>query len=262
MMEITEKFIKKIETPVALKTKDLAVYYGEKKAFAEGTIAFPQHKITALIGPSGCGKSTFLRSLNRMNDGIARVEGQIMYHGLDINNDQINIYELRKHIGMVFQHPNPFYKSIRENITYALKYHGIKGQSVLDQKVEESLQAVALWDEVKDSLDKNGKQLSGGQQQRLCIARAIAMEPDILLLDEPTSGLDPVSTRKVEDTLQELKQKYTIIIVTHNMQQASRSSDYTAFFNLGQIVEFDETQQIFTAPHVQMTEDYVSGNFG
>ena len=163
MMEITEKYIKKIETPVALKTQDLAVYYGDKKAFAEGTIEFPQHQITALIGPSGCGKSTFLRSLNRMNDGIARVEGQILYHGLDINNDQINIYELRKHIGMVFQHPNPFYKSIRENITYALKYHGVKDQSVLDQKVKESLQAVALWDEVKDSLDKNGKQLSGGQ---------------------------------------------------------------------------------------------------
>ena len=197
-----------------------------------------------------------------MNDGIARVEGQIMYHGLDINNAQINIYELRKRIGMVFQHPNPFYKSIRENITYALKYHGVKDQLILERKVKESLQAVALWDEVKDSLDRNGKQLSGGQQQRLCIARAIAMEPDILLLDEPTSGLDPVSTRKVEDTLQELKQKYTIIIVTHNMQQASRSSDYTAFFNLGQIVEFDETSRIFTAPHVQMTEDYVSGNFG
>ena len=197
-----------------------------------------------------------------MNDGIARVEGQIMYHGLDINNAQINIYELRKRIGMVFQHPNPFYKSIRENITYTLKYHGVKDQLILERKVKESLQAVALWDEVKDSLDRNGKQLSGGQQQRLCIARAIAMEPDILLLDEPTSGLDPVSTRKVEDTLQELKQKYTIIIVTHNMQQASRSSDYTAFFNLGQIVEFDETSRIFTAPHVQMTEDYVSGNFG
>ena len=262
MMEITEKYIKKIETPVALKTKDLAVYYGNKKAFAEGTIEFPQHQITALIGPSGCGKSTFLRSLNRMNDGIARVEGQIMYHGLDINNAQINIYELRKRIGMVFQHPNPFYKSIRENITYALKYHGVKDQLILERKVKESLQAVALWDEVKDSLDRNGKQLSGGQQQRLCIARAIAMEPDILLLDEPTSGLDPVSTRKVEDTLQELKQKYTIIIVTHNMQQAARISDKTAFFLLGELVEFGPTESVFSMPQDKRTEDYITGRFG
>ena len=261
-MEITEKYIKKIKRQVALSIKDLAVYYGNKKAFSEGTIEFPRNQITALIGPSGCGKSTFLRSLNRMNDDVARVEGQIMYHGLDINNDEINIYELRKHIGMAFQHLNPFYKSIRENITYALKYHGVKDKAVLEQKVEESLKAVTLWDEVKDSLDKNGKQLSGGQQQRLCIARTIVMEPDILLLDEPTSGLDPVSTRKVENTLQELKQKYTIIIVTHNMQQASRSSDYTAFFNLDQIVEFDKTRSIFTTPHVQITEDYISGNFG
>ncbi|MFK5705322.1 phosphate ABC transporter ATP-binding protein PstB [Ligilactobacillus sp. LYQ139] len=261
-MKITEKYIRKIDTPVALSTNEVAVYYGDKQAFTGGTIEFPRHRITALIGPSGCGKSTFLRSLNRMNDGVARVEGQIMYHGLDINTAAVNVYELRKHIGMVFQHPNPFYKSIRENITYALKYHGVREQDVLEQKVEESLRAVALWDEVKDSLDKNGRRLSGGQQQRLCIARAIAMEPDILLLDEPTSGLDPISTRKVENTLQELKQRYTIIIVTHNMQQASRSSDYTAFLNWGQIVEFDETAQIFTTPHVQMTEDYVSGNFG
>lgn len=261
-MTVTEKYIKKIDTPIALSTNEVAVYYGDKQAFGGGTIEFPQHQITALIGPSGCGKSTFLRSLNRMNDGFARVEGQIMYHGLDINNSAVNVYELRKHIGMVFQHPNPFYKSIRENITYALKYHGIRKRDVLEQKVEESLRAVALWDEVKDSLDKNGRQLSGGQQQRLCIARAIAMEPEILLLDEPTSGLDPVSTRKVENTLQTLKQQYTIIIVTHNMQQASRSSDYTAFLNFGQIVEFDETSRIFTTPHVQMTEDYVTGNFG
>ena len=257
-----ETYIRKINEEVALSTEDLAVFYGEKQAFSDGTICFPRYKISAFIGPSGCGKSTFLRSLNRMNDGIARVEGKIMYRDLDINNDDINIYELRKHIGMVFQHPNPFYKSIRENITYALKYNGIKDKKVLEEKVEKSLKAVALWDEVKDSLDKNAKALSGGQQQRLCIARSIAMEPDILLLDEPTSGLDPISTRKVEATLQELKKKYTIIIVTHNMQQASRSSDYAAFFNMGRIIEFDKTKNIFTNPHIKLTEDYVSGNFG
>lgn len=259
---MTDTWIREITDEVALSTQDLKVFYGKKMAFSNGTIQFPRHKITALIGPSGCGKSTFLRSLNRMNDDIARVEGKIMYRGLDINNDNINIYELRKHIGMVFQHPNPFYKSIRENITYALKYNGIKDKAILDKKVEESLKAVALWDEVSDSLDKNAKALSGGQQQRVCIARSIAMEPDILLLDEPTSGLDPISTRKVEATLQELKKKYTIIIVTHNMEQASRSSDYTAFFNMGQIIEFDKTKNIFTTPHVKLTEDYVSGNFG
>ena len=258
----TETYIRQIDTEAALSTKDLAVYYGEKQAFSRGTISFPRNQISALIGPSGCGKSTFLRSLNRMNDDIARVEGQIMYRNLDINNDKINIYELRKHIGMVFQHPNPFYKSIRENITYALRYNGIRDKQVLEQKVEESLKAVALWDEVKDSLDKIAKALSGGQQQRLCIARSIAMQPDILLLDEPTSGLDPISTRKVEATLQELKQSYTIIIVTHNMQQASRSSDYTAFFNMGRIIEFDKTPNIFTTPKIKLTEDYVSGNFG
>lgn len=260
---MTKKWIREIKDEIALSTEDLAVYYGGvHKAFSEGTIQFPRYKITALIGPSGCGKSTFLRSLNRMNDDIARVDGKIMYRDIDINNDDINIYELRKHIGMVFQHPNPFYKSIRENITYALKYNGIKDKSILEEKVETSLKAVALWDEVKDSLDKNAKALSGGQQQRLCIARSIAMEPDILLLDEPTSGLDPISTRKVEATLQELKKKYTIIIVTHNMQQASRSSDYTAFFNMGKIIEFDKTKNIFTMPHMKLTEDYVSGNFG
>ena len=237
------------EKEVALYTDDLHVWYGDNEAIKGVDLAFEKNKITALIGPSGCGKSTYLRSLNRMNDGIAntKVTGKIMYKEVDINAPQIDVYE----IGMVFQRPNPFSKSIYENITFALKQHGEKNKKKLDEIVETSLKQAALWDQVKDSLDKSALALSGGQQQRLCIARAIAMKPDILLLDEPASALDPIST---ED--------YTIIIVTHNMQQAARISDYTAFFYLGKAIEYDKTNKIFTRPKIQATEDYVSGHFG
>lgn len=247
---------------IALSTNDLKVYYGDHLALQDADLQFERFKITSLIGASGSGKSTFLRSLNRMNDGVANVEGNIMYRGLDINTKDIDVYEMRKHIGMVFQRPNPFAKSIFENITFALKQHGIRDKKVLDERVETSLKQAALWDEVKDDLDKSALALSGGQAQRLVIARAIAMQPDILLLDEPASALDPISSAKVEDTLLELKDKYTIIIVTHNMQQAARISDYTAFFHLGKVVEYDETRKIFTRPKVQLTIDYVNGNFG
>lgn len=250
------------EYELAITTKNLQVYYGSNHAFFDGSLQFERYQITALIGASGSGKSTFLRSLNRMNDGIARVSGNIWYRGLDINSAQINVYEMRKHIGMVFQRPNPFSKSIRENITFAIKENGLRNKKKLAEIVENSLKAAALWDEVKDILDRSALELSGGQQQRLCIARAIAMQPDILLMDEPASALDPISTLKVEETMMELKKHYTIIIVTHNMQQASRVSDYTAFFHLGHVIEYDKTKNVFTFPKKQATEDYVSGNFG
>jgi phosphate transport system ATP-binding protein len=250
------------EHEIALSTEDLQVFYGDNHAFHDGNLQFERYKITSLIGASGSGKSTYLRSLNRMNDGIARVEGKIMYRGLDVNSKDINVYEMRKHIGMVFQRPNPFSKSIRNNITFALKERGLKDKRKLEEIVETSLKGAALWDEVKDDLDKSALALSGGQQQRLCIARAIAMEPDILLMDEPASALDPISTLKVEETMIELKKKYTIVIVTHNMQQASRVSDYTAFFHLGHVIEYDKTKNIFTNPKIRATDDYVSGNFG
>lgn len=247
---------------IALETKDLHVHYGSNEAIRDVSLQFERFKITALIGASGSGKSTYLRSLNRMNDGIADVTGQIMYRDLDINKDNVDIYEMRKHIGMVFQRPNPFSKSISENITFALKRHGMKDKQLLEERVEKSLKQAALWDQVKDDLNTSALSLSGGQQQRLCIARAIAMEPDILLLDEPASALDPISSRIVEESLLELKEKYTIIIVTHNMQQASRISDYTAFFHSGNAVEYDKTTTIFTRPTIKLTDDYVSGNFG
>lgn len=246
----------------ALKTENLQVYYGDHHTFFDGNLEFEKNKITALIGPSGCGKSTFLRSLNRMNDKVANVTGKIWYRGVDINAKDINVYEVRKHIGMVFQRPNPFAKSIRENITYALKANGLTDKEELDKRVEESLKQAALWDEVKDELDKSAFALSGGQAQRLCIARCCAMKPDIMLLDEPASALDPISTSKIEDTLEQLRKNYSIIIVTHNMQQASRISDYTAFFHLGRVIEYDKTENIFQTPHEKLTEDYVSGNFG
>lgn len=246
----------------ALKTENLQVYYGDHHAFFDGNLEFEKNKITALIGPSGCGKSTFLRSLNRMNDKVANVTGKIWYRGVDINAKDINVYEVRKHIGMVFQRPNPFAKSILENITYALKANGLTDKEELDKRVEESLKQAALWDEVKDELDKSAFALSGGQAQRLCIARCCAMKPDIMLLDEPASALDPISTSKIEDTLEQLRKNYSIIIVTHNMQQASRISDYTAFFHLGRVIEYDKTENIFQTPHEKLTEDYVSGNFG
>ncbi|MGY3750496.1 phosphate ABC transporter ATP-binding protein PstB [Vagococcus acidifermentans] len=249
---------------IALATNDIHVWYGTNEAIKGVSLAFEKHKITSLIGPSGCGKSTYLRSLNRMNDEIAhtKVTGEIMYQNTDINSKQVDVYEMRKHIGMVFQRPNPFSKSIYENITFALKQHGMKDKKKLDEIVETSLKQAALWDQAKDNLHKSALALSGGQQQRLCIARAIAMKPDILLLDEPASALDPISTSKVEETLINLKEDYTIIIVTHNMQQASRISDYTAFFYMGKVIEYDQTRRIFTRPKIQATEDYVSGHFG
>lgn len=247
---------------LALKTEDLQVYYGSNHAMHDANLAFPKNQITALIGASGSGKSTYLRSLNRMNDTIATVTGKIWYHGVDINQPDVNIYEIRRHIGMVFQRPNPFAKSIRENIIYALRATGIKDKRVLNQRVEQSLKGAALWDEVKDTLDKSALALSGGQQQRLCIARSIAMEPDVLLLDEPCSALDPISTVKVEETLLELQKKYTIIIVTHNMQQAARISSQCAFFHLGHVMEYAPTATMFSTPKIQVTQDYVSGSFG
>lgn len=246
-----------------LSTKDLSVFYGGtiQKLF-NASLQFKKKTITALIGGSGSGKSTFLRCINRMNDKAARVDGEIIYHGLDINKPNINVYELRKDIGMVFQRPNPFPKSIRDNITYALIADGQKDKTKLDQIVEESLRAAALWDEVKDDLNKSALALSGGQQQRLCIARALALKPEVLLLDEPTSALDPVSTAKLEDTLKQLQSDYSMIMVTHNMQQASRISDYTAFFHLGHVIEYDTTTNIFTNPQGELTENYIQGNFG
>lgn len=249
---------------VELSTEDLHVWYGQNEAIKGVSLQFEKNKITSLIGPSGCGKSTYLRSLNRMNDQIdgTKVTGSIYYEGIDINSSQVDVYEMRKHIGMVFQRPNPFSKSIYENITFALKRHGLTDKQELDEIVETSLKQAALWEQVKDNLNKSALALSGGQQQRLCIARAIAMKPDILLLDEPASALDPISTSKVEETLVNLKEDYTIIIVTHNMQQASRISDHTAFFYMGNVIEYDETRKIFTRPKIQATEDYVSGHFG
>lgn len=259
---LSDSYITDITEKRALSTKDLQVYYGDNHAIFDANLVFPRYKITSLIGASGSGKSTFLRCLNRMNDKIAKVDGQIMYRDVDINSSNINIYEVRQHIGMVFQRPNPFAKSIKENITFALKNAGIHDKHELEERLETSLQSAALWDEVKDNLNKSALALSGGQQQRLCIARSIAMKPDILLLDEPASALDPISTSKIEDTLNILKENYSIIIVTHNLQQASRISDYTAFFHLGHVIEYNSTVKIFTNPKMKATEDYVSGNFG
>lgn len=250
--------------PSALYTEDLHVWYSQNEAIKGVSLQFEENCITSLIGPSGCGKSTYLRALNRMHDQIpnTRVEGRIMYKGLDMNGANIDVYEMRKHIGMVFQRPNPFSKSIFDNVSFALKRHGMKDKHQIEEIVETSLKQAALWDQVKDNLHKSALALSGGQQQRLCIARAIAMKPDILLLDEPASALDPISTRKIEETLLGLKEDYSIIIVTHNMQQAGRISDYTAFFYMGHVIEYDITTKIFTRPKIKATEDYVSGNFG
>lgn len=248
----------------AMATEDLHVYYGDNHAIKGVSLAFPENQVTALIGPSGCGKSTYLRALNRMNEEIdgCRMEGKILYDDININRKEIDLYRIRQEIGMVFQKPNPFSKSIYENIAFGLKRHGMRGKKELMERVEKSLRGAALWDEVKDDLNKSALSLSGGQQQRLCIARAIAMQPKVLLLDEPASALDPISTSKIEDLINELKEKYTIVIVTHNMQQAARVSDFTAFFYLGEVVEFKETTELFTNPSEKRTEDYISGNFG
>lgn len=252
------------EEKTILATKDLHVYYGQKEAIKGIDMQFEKNKITALIGPSGCGKSTFLRSLNRMNDtiDIAKVTGEIMYQGIDVNAPEINVYEMRKHIGMVFQRPNPFAKSIYNNITFAHERAGVRDKKVLDEIVETSLKQAALWDQVKDKLHKSAFTLSGGQQQKLCIARAIAVKPDILLMDEPASNLDPIATMQLEETMFDLKENYSIIIVTHNMQQAARASDYTAFFYLGDLIEYDKTKNIFQNATLKSTNDYVTGHFG
>lgn len=247
-----------------ITVKNLNLYYGEVQALKEITMNIAPGSITALIGPSGCGKSTFLRTLNRMNDLIENVKiaGEVIIDGKDIYNSQVDIADLRKKTGMVFQRPNPFPMSVYENVAYGPRIHGIKARAELDRIVTESLHKAALWDEVKDRLHKPALGLSGGQQQRLCIARLLAVEPDILLMDEPTSALDPISTNKVEELIQELKKEYTIVIVTHNMQQAARVSNHTAYFLNGEVIEFGSTETVFTNPRDKRTEDYITGRFG
>lgn len=247
-----------------ITVKDLCLWYGDHQALKDVSIELPKNSITALIGPSGCGKSTFLKTLNRMNDLVpdVRVTGSVTYKGTDIFSPTTNVSELRREIGMVFQKPNPFPMSIYDNIAYGPRTHGIKSRAKLDEIVERSLRDAAIWDEVKDRLKKNALGLSGGQQQRLCIARALAVSPDVLLMDEPTSALDPISTSKIEDLALELREKYTIVIVTHNMQQAARISDRTVFFLLGEVIESGETEQIFSLPKDSRTEAYVTGRFG
>ena len=247
-----------------ISVKNLNLWYGQTKALKDINIEIPEKSITALIGPSGCGKSTFLKTINRMNDLVpdVRIEGNVEYGGQNIFDPAVNVNELRKEIGMVFQKPNPFPMSIYDNIAYGPRTHGIKNKAKLDDIVEKSLKGAAIWDEVKDRLKKSALGLSGGQQQRLCIARALAVEPKILLMDEPTSALDPISTSKIEELASELKKCYTIIIVTHNMQQAVRISDNTAFFLLGELVEYGETEKMFANPKDKRTEDYITGRFG
>ena len=247
-----------------ITAKDLCLWYGATQALKNINIEIPERSITALIGPSGCGKSTFLKTLNRMNDLIpsVRIEGTVTYGGQDIFAPSVDVNDLRKEIGMVFQKPNPFPMSIYDNIAYGPRTHGIKNKIQLDDIVEEALQGAAIWDEVKDRLKKSALGLSGGQQQRLCIARAMAVKPKVLLMDEPTSALDPISTSKIEDLTQQLKKDYTIIMVTHNMQLAVRISDNTAFFLLGELVEFGDTEQMFSQPQDKRTEDYITGRFG
>ncbi|WP_270847736.1 phosphate ABC transporter ATP-binding protein PstB [Candidatus Collinsella stercoripullorum] len=252
-----------ISDEVVLETRDVNVYYGDHHALNDTSLTFHKGEITALIGPSGCGKSTFLRSLNLMNREIrgCRVEGEILYQDRNINTSKENLYELRRSIGMVFQQPNPFHKSIRENITFAPKRHGLKDKAKLDQLVEESLRGAALWDEVKDKLDQSAFALSGGQQQRLCIARTLAMHPDVILFDEPCSALDPISTLAIEDLMNSIVKDRAIVIVTHNMEQASRVSNRTAFFYMGEMVEYGETDQIFQRPNDKRLNDYLTGMF-
>ncbi|WP_223068159.1 phosphate ABC transporter ATP-binding protein PstB [Paenibacillus caui] len=247
-----------------LRTENLKIYYGQNEAVKGVDLSFPENSVTALIGPSGCGKSTFLRALNRMNDEIpgSRMTGSIWINGRNINAPDTDVTVLRQSIGMVWQRPNPFYKSIYANIAFGPKYHGIKNKKQLDQIVEDSLRKAALWDEVKDRLHQSALSLSGGQQQRLCIARALSVQPKILLLDEPASALDPVSTAKIEELILQLKEQLCIVIVTHNMQQAARISGHTAYFYMGKLIEYDKTDVIFTNPSDPMTQEYISGRFG
>ena len=247
-----------------ITVKDLQLWYGQTKALKGVSMDIPKKSITALIGPSGCGKSTFLKTLDRMNDLIpgVRIEGEVKYNGQDIFAPSVDVNELRREIGMVFQKPNPFPMSIYDNIAYGPRTHDVRKKDELDEIVEQSLRGAAIWDEVKDRLKKSALGLSGGQQQRLCIARALAVQPQVLLMDEPTSALDPISTSKIEELATNLKEQYTIIIVTHNMQQALRISDKTAFFLLGELIEYDDTQKLFYQPKEKRTEDYITGRFG
>ncbi|MGA8264294.1 MAG: phosphate ABC transporter ATP-binding protein PstB [Ignavibacteriaceae bacterium] len=247
-----------------ITTENLNLFYGSKQALKDISLSVLPQKVTALIGPSGCGKSTFLRTLNRMNDLISdvKISGKVLIDGEDIYNKKLDVVNLRRRVGMVFQKPNPFPLSIYDNIIYGNRLNGIRKKKKLSEIVERSLKQAALWDEVKDRLDAPGLGLSGGQQQRLCIARTLAVEPEVVLMDEPASALDPVSTAKIEELIHNLKEQYTILIVTHNMQQAARVSDYTAFFYIGEMIEFDKTTKIFTKPQNKQTEDYVTGRFG
>ena len=247
-----------------LQSKNLDLFYGDHHALKGITMDIPEKQITALIGPSGCGKSTFMKTINRMNDLVpgVTIKGQMLYRDQDIYAPDVDVTWLRKRIGMVFQKPNPFPMSIYDNIAYGPRTHGIRNRVKLDELVEESLRSAAIWDEVKDRLKKSALGLSGGQQQRLCIARALAVSPQVLLMDEPTSALDPISTMKIEDLMVELKEKYTVAIVTHNMQQAARISDYTAFFLVGEMVEYADTEKMFSMPSDKRTEDYITGRFG
>src|SRR5688572_13109866 len=252
------------DTKVKLSAQDIRFFYGNFEALKGISIEIPKNRITAFIGPSGCGKSTFLRCMNRMNDLIddTRIEGKLLLDGQDINSPSVDVVALRKRVGMVFQRPNPFPMSIFDNIAYGPRIHGTKDKRKLDAIVEKSLRRAFLWDEVKDKLKQSGTQLSGGQQQRLCIARVLSVDPDVILMDEPASALDPVATSKIEDLMLELRDHYTVVIVTHNMQQAQRASDYTGFFLLGEMMEYQETASLFLTPQRKETEDYISGRFG
>lgn len=247
-----------------MSASHLDLYYGDNHALKDVSLPIVERKVTAFIGPSGCGKSTFLKTLNRMNDLVENVKitGDVQLDGQDIYSPKVDVTLLRKQVGMVFQRPNPFPMSIYDNVAYGLRIHGIKKRIIVDEIVEKSLRGAAIWDEVKDRLKKSALSLSGGQQQRLCIARTLAVQPDVILMDEPTSALDPISTMKIEELMSELKKNYTVVIVTHNMQQAARISDYTAFFLLGELVEYGETSQIFSMPKDKRTEDYITGRFG
>jgi phosphate transport system ATP-binding protein len=261
---VIDKQAEKQMSDIVMQAKHFSFYYGEVRALSNIDMDIQRYRVTALIGPSGCGKSTFLRSLNRMNDIIPgiRVEGEVFLDGEDIYDKNVDVVGLRRRVGMVFQKSNPFPKTIFDNIAYGLRINGEKNKSLIANRVEESLKGAALWEEVKNRLDDSAMDLSGGQQQRLCIARALAVKPEILLMDEPASALDPIATQKIEELIFDLKKEYTIVIVTHNMQQAARVSDFTGFFYLGELVEFGNTDQIFTNPKLKKTEDYVTGRFG